>query len=116
MSNSVRKPGMSRRSFLHKAVAGAGVKRLLVATIASTVAVSIGGAELAPPEPPPTRRRPPHRTEVAAQRLDGAAVYRDHCAHCHDTPTGRTPSRAALKAQPADAILASFNTRTLAMQ
>jgi len=115
MSNSVRKPGMSRRSFLHKAVAGAGVKRLLVATIASTVAVSIGGAELAPPEPGP-RGRPVHRTEVAAQRLDGAAVYRDHCAHCHDTPTGRTPSRDALKAQTADAILASLNTGSMAMQ
>jgi polyvinyl alcohol dehydrogenase (cytochrome) len=73
---------------------------LVAATIA--VAGSIVGADLG--------------TGDATQTPDGAAVYRDHCAGCHDTPTGRTPARDALTARTADAILASLNTGSMAIQ
>jgi polyvinyl alcohol dehydrogenase (cytochrome) len=73
---------------------------LVAATIA--VAGSIVGADLG--------------TVDATQTPDGAAVYRDHCAGCHDTPAGRTPARDALTARTADAILASLNTGSMAIQ
>ncbi len=77
---------------------------LLASTIVSSLALAVMTA-----------------TDVAsgfspAQTADGAAVYRDNCAKCHDAPTGRTPSRDALKARTPDAILASMNTGTMSMQ
>src|SRR6266852_6925617 len=46
---------------------------------------------------------------------DGAVVYRESCARCHDDPQGRTPAREALRALPADAILVSLNGGSMAM-
>src|SRR5438128_2520279 len=53
---------------------------------------------------------------MPAQAPDGAVVYHDYCAKCHDEPTGRTPSRDALKARTPDTILASMNTGSMSMQ
>ena len=50
----------------------------------------------------------------AQQPADGAAVYRAACAQCHDQPTGRTPSREALRDRTADAVLLSLNGGSMA--
>src|SRR5215510_257669 len=39
---------------------------------------------------------------VSAQ--DGAAIYKERCASCHDMPEGRVPSLTTIKAMRADAI------------
>jgi polyvinyl alcohol dehydrogenase (cytochrome) len=36
---------------------------------------------------------------------DGAAIYKSNCAGCHDAPTGRVPSVAALKAMSVPLVL-----------
>ena len=41
---------------------------------------------------------------------DGAALYKQHCANCHDAAAERVPPLAALKAMPAAAIRASLET------
>ena len=56
------------------------------------------------------------RTVSAAQTPNGAAIYHDHCAGCHDTPSGRTPALDALKARSVDAILASLTSGSMANQ
>jgi len=53
---------------------------------------------------------------VAAQTVDGAKVYADNCASCHDQPTGRTPPKDALKDRTADAIHLSLTSGTMSMQ
>src|SRR5476651_1237508 len=53
---------------------------------------------------------------ASAQAVDGAAVYKNSCASCHDAPTGRTPSKDALKDRTADAILAAQNSGTMTIQ
>jgi outer membrane protein assembly factor BamB len=35
---------------------------------------------------------------------DGAAIYKERCASCHDAPEGRVPSLAAIKAMSGEAI------------
>jgi polyvinyl alcohol dehydrogenase (cytochrome) len=52
----------------------------------------------------------------AQQPVDAAAVYQKACASCHDQPTGRTPSREALKDRTADAILQSLTAGSMALQ
>jgi polyvinyl alcohol dehydrogenase (cytochrome) len=47
---------------------------------------------------------------------DGAALYKDHCARCHDAPQGRTPTLDALKARSADTIVLALTTGTMTMQ
>ena len=54
---------------------------------------------------------------VSAQTpVDGAKVYADNCASCHDQPTGRTPPKDALKERTADAIHLSLTSGTMAIQ
>ena len=48
--------------------------------------------------------------------VDGAKVYADNCASCHDQPTGRTPPKDALKERTADAIHLSLTSGTMAIQ
>lgn len=55
-------------------------------------------------------------TTVLAQ--DGAAVYKTHCAVCHDSPTGRVPGSSTLRTMSSTAILQSLNAglmKTLAV-
>jgi polyvinyl alcohol dehydrogenase (cytochrome) len=44
---------------------------------------------------------------------DGAAVYKDHCATCHDAPTGRVPTMAALKAISVPLMLQTLETGSM---
>src|SRR5450759_4872048 len=73
---------------------------LLVALVCATCA----GAELARPR------------AVFAQAIDGAVVYKDNCATCHDQPTGRTPPKDALKDRTPEAILNAMNSGTMTVQ
>jgi polyvinyl alcohol dehydrogenase (cytochrome) len=50
------------------------------------------------------------------QTPDGAAVYKETCARCHDSPQSRTPGLDALKARSADAVLASLNSGSMSLQ
>ena len=51
---------------------------------------------------------------VSAQ--DAAAVYKDNCSTCHDAPTGRTPSRDAIKDRTPEAIMTAMTSGTMSMQ
>ena len=57
----------------------------------------------------------PVRT-VAAQSIDADAVYKANCATCHDQPTGRTPSKDALKERTADHILLALTSGSMSIQ
>src|SRR5580704_9447516 len=41
---------------------------------------------------------------------DGAAIYKERCASCHDTPAERVPSLTAIKAMSGEAIYAALTT------
>ncbi len=47
---------------------------------------------------------------------DGKAIYKDHCARCHDAPQGRTPGMEALQARSADTILLALTSGSMTMQ
>jgi polyvinyl alcohol dehydrogenase (cytochrome) len=53
---------------------------------------------------------------ASAQTADGAKVYADGCASCHDQPTGRTPSKDALKDRTADAIHLALTSGSMSIQ
>jgi polyvinyl alcohol dehydrogenase (cytochrome) len=53
---------------------------------------------------------------VSAQTPDAAKIYKDNCSSCHDAPTGRTPSRDALKDRTPEAILNTMANGTMQMQ
>src|SRR5436305_12569341 len=53
---------------------------------------------------------------VIAQTVDADAVYKANCATCHDQPTGRTPSKDALKERTADAILIAMTSGSMSIQ
>jgi polyvinyl alcohol dehydrogenase (cytochrome) len=53
---------------------------------------------------------------VHAQTIDAAALYAANCASCHDQPTGRTPSKDALKDRTADAIVIALSSGSMALQ
>jgi polyvinyl alcohol dehydrogenase (cytochrome) len=44
---------------------------------------------------------------ISAQ--DGAAIYKDRCAKCHDAPAGRVPSLAAIKNMSPEAVYAALS-------
>jgi polyvinyl alcohol dehydrogenase (cytochrome) len=50
--------------------------------------------------PPPAR----------AQTPDGAALYRDNCASCHDAGVSRAPNRDAFREMPAERVLAAMES------
>jgi mono/diheme cytochrome c family protein len=39
---------------------------------------------------------------------DGAALYKERCASCHDSPAGRIPSISAIKQMTGGAIYAAL--------
>jgi polyvinyl alcohol dehydrogenase (cytochrome) len=47
---------------------------------------------------------------------DGAQVYRQHCAGCHDTPTARVPPFTALRAMDAGSIIRSLESGVMKTQ
>jgi len=46
----------------------------------------------------------------ASLAQDGSAVYKNHCAACHDSPQGRTPSVATLRSMSNEAILRALDS------
>lgn len=47
---------------------------------------------------------------------DGAAIYKTHCAGCHDHPVGRMPPVSALQAMSVTTILAALNDGAMKTQ
>ncbi len=50
------------------------------------------------------------------QAQDGAAIYRQRCASCHDSPQGRVPSIAAIKKMTAEAVYAALTNGAMKSQ
>src|SRR5215475_10445987 len=56
---------------------------------------------------------------VCAQVLsaqDGAAIYKERCASCHDAPEGRVPPLSAIKAMTGEAIYGALTTGAMKSQ
>jgi polyvinyl alcohol dehydrogenase (cytochrome) len=53
---------------------------------------------------------------ISTYAQDPAALYKQYCAVCHDTPTGRVPPSAALQAMSPDAIRAALSTGIMRQQ
>jgi len=47
---------------------------------------------------------------------DGAAIFKERCASCHDMPTGRTPALSAIKSMSGEAIYATLTNGTMKTQ
>jgi polyvinyl alcohol dehydrogenase (cytochrome) len=44
---------------------------------------------------------------------DGAAIYKERCASCHDMPEGRTPSLSTIKEMSGEAIYTALASGTM---
>jgi polyvinyl alcohol dehydrogenase (cytochrome) len=47
---------------------------------------------------------------------DGAAIYKERCASCHDMPEGRTPPLSAIKGMTGEAVYAALTTGAMKTQ
>jgi len=47
---------------------------------------------------------------------DGAALYKERCASCHDSPSGRISSIAAIKQMTSEAVYAAMTTGAMKLQ
>ena len=47
---------------------------------------------------------------------DGAAIYKQKCASCHDTPAARVPSLSTIKAMSGEAIYKSLTSGVMKTQ
>src|SRR6516162_7291726 len=47
---------------------------------------------------------------------DGAAIYKERCASCHDAPEGRVPPLSAIKAMSGEAIYGALTTGKMRQQ
>src|SRR5579863_10280972 len=45
-----------------------------------------------------------------ASAQDGAAIYKERCAQCHDMPAARVPSLATIKAMSGEAIYVALSS------
>ena len=43
-------------------------------------------------------------TSVLASAQEGAAIYKERCASCHDAPQGRTPALSVIKQMTGEAV------------
>src|SRR5215472_7391019 len=50
------------------------------------------------------------------QAQDGAALYKERCASCHDLPTGRIPPISAIQQMTASAIYAALTNGAMQTQ
>jgi polyvinyl alcohol dehydrogenase (cytochrome) len=48
-----------------------------------------------------------------AQAQDGAAIYKERCASCHDAPTERVPSIGAIKAMSGEAVYLALTSGSM---
>src|SRR5262245_57102503 len=51
-----------------------------------------------------------------ASAQDGATLYKERCASCHDMPEGRTPSIATIKAMSGEAIYIALTSGAMKTQ
>lgn len=51
---------------------------------------------------------------ISAQ--DGATIFKDHCASCHDMPVGRVPPLSAIKGMSPQAIYAALTSGNMKAQ
>ena len=54
------------------------------------------------------------RRSLSAQ--DGAAIYKERCASCHDMPEGRAPALSAIKAMSGEAIYIALTSGAMKTQ
>ena len=54
--------------------------------------------------------------QVGAAAPDGAAIYKERCASCHDMPQGRVPALGAIKAMSGEAIYVALTTGAMKTQ
>src|SRR6476469_8830745 len=47
---------------------------------------------------------------------DGAAIYKERCASCHDAPEGRVPAISAIKAMSGEAIYLALTSGPMRTQ
>src|SRR5580704_16902831 len=47
---------------------------------------------------------------------DGGALYRERCASCHDSPTGRIPSISTIKKMTGEAVYAAMTNGVMKSQ
>src|SRR5262245_66417117 len=47
---------------------------------------------------------------------DGAAIYKERCASCHDMPEGRVPALTAIKAMSGEAIYVALTNGAMRTQ
>ena len=47
---------------------------------------------------------------------DGAAIYKERCASCHDMPQGRVPALGAIKAMSGEAIYVALTSGAMKTQ
>ena len=47
---------------------------------------------------------------------DGAALYRERCASCHESPTGRIPSIGAIRQMTGEAVYAALTNGVMKSQ
>src|SRR5678809_1362399 len=50
------------------------------------------------------------------QAQDGAALYKERCASCHDSPEGRIPSIGAIKQMTGEAVYAALTNGAMKSQ
>src|SRR6266704_1926014 len=50
------------------------------------------------------------------QAQDGAALYKERCASCHDSPQGRIPSIGAIKQMTSAAVYAALTNGAMKSQ
>src|SRR5215471_14000136 len=55
-------------------------------------------------------------TSVLASAQDGAAIYKDRCASCHDAPTGRIPALSTIKQMTGEAVYLALTTGAMKEQ
>ena len=48
-----------------------------------------------------------------AQAQDGATIYKERCASCHDMPEGRTPALSAIKAMSGEAVYLALTSGSM---
>ena len=49
----------------------------------------------------------------SALAQDGAAIYQERCASCHDMPEGRTPALSAIKAMSGEAVYVALTSGSM---
>src|SRR5215467_7103468 len=55
-------------------------------------------------------------TSVLASAQDGAALYKERCASCHDAPQGRIPALSTIKGMTGESLYLALTTGAMKEQ